>query len=177
MDFRNSGPRTTGVLYGCPNVSLASHGLSISLKRIVISLGVLLVAKLLGATIKNPMLLHRWITYYWHIFSHILTYALCARTSTFQWTMSDMQFNVYLYLIGILWCRASPYTAESHIIGILWDIFWHTRTAHARHPATIYQNVVTCSRASLPRGYFMGAQMSVWPHMGSQFLWNGLSFP
>ena len=44
-------------IYGCPNVSLVSHGPKISLKRIVISLGVLLVTKPLGATSKNPMLL------------------------------------------------------------------------------------------------------------------------
>ena len=44
-------------IYGCPNVSLVSHGPKISLKRIVISPGVLLVTKPLGATSKNPMLL------------------------------------------------------------------------------------------------------------------------
>ena len=38
-------------------MSLISNGLPILLKRIVISLGVLLVAKHLGATSKNPMLL------------------------------------------------------------------------------------------------------------------------
>ena len=34
---------------------------------------------------------------------------------------------------------------------------------------TIYQHVVACSRKSLPRGYFMGAKMLVWFHMGPKY--------
>jgi hypothetical protein len=74
---------------------------------------------------------------------------------TYRWLYTCTFIAIYSNSPGV--CKAN--TTQCHHGYLHWTSILFT----------IHQHVVACSRKSLPRGYFMGAKMLVWSHMGPKY--------